>query len=130
MTATRPLTKAIRFLIVGGLGFIVDAGVLALLVANDTGPFAARIMSILLAMFVTWRLNRSLTFGASHDGQVREASRYFSVAAAVALLNYAIYAGILITVVTCPPVVATALATGICTLASFFGYGKFAFRST
>jgi len=130
VTSRSPISKAARFLLVGGLGFIVDAGMLALLVANGTGPFTARIVSILLAMLVTWRLNRSMTFGASHDGQLREVGRYIGVAATVAALNYAIYAGILVVMPTCPPVLATAIATGLCTIASFFGYGKFAFRAS
>ncbi|MGB3627359.1 MAG: GtrA family protein [Henriciella sp.] len=122
------LAKLVRFGAVGALGFLVDAGVLALLISLGSGPFLARIISIALAMFVTWRLNRSLTFGASEDGQAREAGRYFGVAIAVALLNYAIYSGLLLTFPACPPVLATAISTAICTAVSFLGYGKYAFR--
>lgn len=121
--------RFVRFVLVGGLGFVADAGTLFLLISGGIGPFAARVVSILFAMFVTWRLNRAFTFGASSGSQISEAGRYFSVAASVAALNYLLYAGLLLMVPTCPPVLATAIATIICTLVSFAGYGKFAFRS-
>ncbi|MEQ9315129.1 MAG: GtrA family protein [Henriciella sp.] len=122
------LSRLVRFGAVGGVGFIVDAGILALLVGVGRDPFLARIISIVLAMFVTWRLNRSLTFGASEDGQAREAGRYFSVAITVALLNYVLYSGLLLALPALAPVLATAISTAICTAVSFLGYGKFAFR--
>ena len=122
------LTRFARFGLVGGLGFVVDAGVLALLVGTGVDPFLARLASIALAMLVTWRLNRSFTFGASHDGQAREAGRYVSVAVGVAALNYAIFSALLMAVPAMPPVVATAISTAICMLVSFAGYGRFAFR--
>ncbi|GGB70399.1 hypothetical protein GCM10011503_18840 [Henriciella pelagia] len=129
MAARTGLSRLVRFGLIGGLGFIVDAGLLALLIQSGSDPFLARLVSILAAMVVTWRLNRSLTFGASADGQVREAGRYFTIAIGVAILNYAIYSAILLMLPACPPVLATAIATAICTIASFFGYGRFAFRT-
>lgn len=128
MTGRSGLSKLIRFGLVGGIGFVVDAGCLALLIELGGDPFLSRVVSIALAMLVTWRLNRSHTFGASADGQAREAGRYFSVAVSVALLNYGIYSGLLLALPACPPVLATAISTAICTAVSFVGYGKFAFR--
>ncbi|MCH2456903.1 MAG: GtrA family protein [Henriciella sp.] len=123
-------TRIVRFVLVGGLGFLADAGTLFLLISGGIGPFVARVVSILFAMFVTWRLNRAFTFGASSGSQISEAGRYFTVAASVATLNYLLYAGLLVIVPTCPPVLATAIATIVCTLVSFAGYGKFAFRTS
>ena len=128
MSLPADTAKFIRFAFVGGVGFVVDAGMLVWLVSADVSPFAARVVSILLAMLVTWRLNRSLTFGASSDHQVREASRYLIVAASVAALNYVLYAGLISLVPACPPVLATAISTMCCMLVSFSGYGRFAFR--
>lgn len=121
--------RFVRFVLVGGFGFIVDAGALLLLISAGTGPFVGRIISILLAMFITWRLNRAFTFEASQGSQVSEAGRYFSVATGVAALNYLLYAGLLLLVPACPPLVATAAATTVCTFISFTGYGRIAFRA-
>lgn len=121
--------KFLRFALIGGLGFVVDAGLLLALIGAGSGPFIARIASLLAAMLVTWRLNRALTFGASHDGAIREGLRYLAVAASVAVLNYAIYAGLLLGIPACPPLLATAFSTGACMLISFAGYGRFAFRA-
>ena len=129
MSAQTLPQRFLRFALIGGLGFVVDAGMLLLLIQAGMDPFVARLVSIGLAMLVTWRLNRALTFGASRDGQVREAARYVAVALSVAGLNYAIYAALLLILPACPPLLATAISTGCCTLLSFAGYGKLAFRT-
>ena len=57
-----PIGRLFRFACVGFAGFAVDTGTLALLhhlIGLD--PFTARILSIALAIFTTWRLNRSVT---------------------------------------------------------------------
>lgn len=122
------MSRFLRFGLIGGLGFLVDAGMLILLMETGASPFTARAVSIALAMLVTWRLNRAITFGQSTDGQLREAGRYAFVALSVAALNYGLYAAILFLVPACPPVLATAISTACCMLVSFAGYGRFAFR--
>lgn len=121
--------RFVRFALIGGIGFIVDAGGLLLMMQAELNAFLARVVSIALAMLVTWRLNRAITFGASHDGQLREGARYALVALGVAGLNYTIYAALLLAIPACPPLIATALSTGACMIISFAGYGRFAFRS-
>ncbi len=59
------LKRLSRFAVVGGLGFVVDAGLTVTLIQVGLDPFSARLIAIALAMLVTWRLNRALTFGAS-----------------------------------------------------------------
>ena len=122
------MRRFLRFGLIGGLGFLVDAGMLMLLMEAGASPFTARAISIALAMFVTWRLNRAITFGRSNDSQLHEAGRYALVALGVAALNYGLYAAILFLVPACPPVLATAISTACCMLVSFAGYGRFAFR--
>ena len=82
-----------RFALVGGTGFVVDAGLLTLL-HNGAGidPFTARLISISVSAFTTWRLNRVVTFGASDRSQASEGARYALVAALTAGLNYCLYA--------------------------------------
>ena len=49
-------------------------------------------ISISVSAFTTWRLNRSLTFGASDRSQATEGLRYALVAALTARFNYCLYA--------------------------------------
>lgn len=129
MISQASIRKLARFALVGGLGFLTDAGLLSLFLQVGIDPFSSRAISILMAMLVTWRLNRAFTFTPSAGSQLAEAGRYFAVAAAVGLLNYALYAGLLLAVPACPPLLATAISTAVCMLVSFTGYGRLAFRA-
>ena len=118
-----------RFGVVGATGFLVDSGVLVILI-NGFGldPYSARIFSIIVAVTVTWRLNRSVTFRPSDRGQVREGARYYFVAATTATTNFLIYSALLILIDGLPPVVATAIATIITMFMSYFGYSQVVFK--
>ncbi len=86
------LAQILRFGVVGGVGFVVDGGLLWLLLANGFDPYLARALSFPIAVVVTWALNRNWTFretrDASSEGQFR---RYFGVQVVGTLSNYAIY---------------------------------------
>ena len=57
------LGQFITFCIVGGIGFLVDAGILGLLVHGfGADPLLSRLLSFPCAMTVTWYLNRRVTF--------------------------------------------------------------------
>lgn len=118
-----------RFALVGGLGFLVDIGITMILIAHGVDPFVARVFAIALAVLTTWRLNRAITFGASATSQTREGARYFTVAILVAMLNYTIYAGVLIVAPSIPPGFAIVIAVGFATVFSFLGYRLFAFKT-
>ena len=87
------------FALVGVAGFVVDVTALysAALVLNW---YAARLVSFFLAASVTWYLNRISTFRQGRPLQQSpnawrtEFGRYVIMVSAGALLNYAIYAGI------------------------------------
>ncbi len=56
-------SRFLRFCIVGGFGFVIDASVFfALHDLAGFSPYAARALSILAAMTGTWMGNRTLTF--------------------------------------------------------------------
>ncbi|MEM7327195.1 MAG: GtrA family protein [Pseudomonadota bacterium] len=118
-----------RFAGVGLLGLIVDIGITLLLIRTGMDPLAARVLAIALAMLTTWRLNRALTFGASTTSQTSEGLRYFLIAMSVAVVNYAIYATLLLSIPTLSPALAVMIAVGIATGLSFCGYRFFAFKT-
>ncbi len=118
-----------RFGVVGATGFLVDIGVLLTLISQvGLDPYTARIVSIITAVTVTWRLNRAVTFQPSAHGQMREGARYFFVAAATALTNFTIYSTLLILIADLPPLLATAIATVITMFLSYFGYSQVVFK--
>jgi len=122
------LSQLARFVLVGTLGFVVDAGITLTLIHRGIDPYTARVFAIALAMMVTWRLNRALTFDTSNSNQTREGFRYFSVALIAAALNYAIYAGLLIAVPSVAPLVALMIAIATVTVLSFLGYRYLVFK--
>lgn len=82
-----------RFCVVGGVGFVVDAGVLYALVGlAKLDHFTARLCSFLVAVLATWTLNRLWTFRA-HAGRnhAKEAGLYFLVQGAGGAVNIATY---------------------------------------
>ncbi|MFK0162668.1 GtrA family protein [Rhizobium sp. NPDC090279] len=123
------MKKLFRFLIAGSIGFVVDAGVLHLLLwFTPLGPFIGRAISIPSALLATWVLNRNFTFGRSDRSLAAEGFRYGSVGLTSALLNYALFSSLLMTEPGLRPIIALTLASGAATAFSFFGYSRFVFR--
>ena len=128
-SAITEAARFVRFAVVGGIGFLIDAGLLALL-HHGAGldPYSSRLVSISASAFTTWRLNRSLTFGASDRSQASEGFRYALVAAATAGFNYLVYAGLLIAFPDLPPVIAVIGATLAAMIFSYAGYSRLVFQ--
>lgn len=85
--------EMLSFLVVGSVGFVVDAAILTLLTAYaGWSPWLARIPSFLGAVFVTWALNRKHTF-AERGLQRRhtEAFYYLVIQSGGALINLTIF---------------------------------------
>ena len=51
-----------RFAAVGGIGFVVDGGILTLMMSRGQGALASRFVSFGVAVTMTWVLNRAWTF--------------------------------------------------------------------
>lgn len=65
------ILQFLRFGVVGVAGFLVDAGVLMLMLWLGLGPYAGRVVSYLAAASTTFALNRAWTFrNASREGPV------------------------------------------------------------
>lgn len=115
-----------RFVFVGCVGFIIDAGVVFVLSEAGISPVLARIPSLAAAIFTTWTLNRTLTFRVKAPKSRDEVVRYAAVALSAAIMNFLLYTALVLIDVW--PVIAVALSTIVLLFYSFFGYRKFAFR--
>lgn len=122
------MKRLTRFVLAGGVGFLADAAVLALLLAfTPLGPFFARILSICFALTVTWMLNRHLTFGPSNRGMMREGARYGGVGLSTSLINFLVYSALLYLAPTTSPLAALVVASLIAMALSFIGYSRLVF---
>lgn len=118
-----------RFLLVGGVGFIVDAGIVLSLMARGIDPIFARLASMALAALATWRLNRSMTFPSSGTSQSSEGLRYLAIVLCAAGVNYAVFMGLVTFLPVISPVLSVAIATGTSMWVSYFGFAFIAFRN-
>lgn len=84
------LHQFLRFCLVGGIGFLIDAGLtLWLNRMLELGALPARVLAFLVAASATWALNRSFTF-ASAVGMA-SLPRYVALTAAGAFINLGVY---------------------------------------
>jgi len=94
------LSREVGLFAVGGvLGLIVDAGTVQALVAWDHwNPYWARVLSFLLAATVTWAWNRRHTFAHRASGRSAAAEwlHWLALMGVGALVNYAVYAALLL----------------------------------
>jgi putative flippase GtrA len=126
------MAQILRFGAVGGVGFVVDGGLLWLLIGLDFNPYLARALSFPVAVVVTWALNRNWTFRATRDasrkGQFR---RYFGVQIIGSLTNYLIYSAVIGFFGTASLTIFAGFALGsfVGSLLNFFGARHVAFRA-
>lgn len=82
-----------RFALAGCAGFLVDAGVLYLMLGLGTGAYFGRLISFLCAAFATWQINRRITFErVTSKSVLREWHEYLMAMAVGGLCNYGVYA--------------------------------------
>jgi putative flippase GtrA len=89
------LPKQLVWFGVGGfIGFVVDAGIVQLLVSKfDVDPYVGRLFSFVCAATATWLFNRRFTFREHGDHTLfGEWSRYLVAMSAGFALNYTTYA--------------------------------------
>lgn len=114
-----------RFILVGGLGFFIDAYVTYLLIQLMIAPWIARIPAIVIAMTFTWIANRNFTYKVKNPRSTNEAIRYAFIAVFMASFNYLIY--LFLVGYGISPVVSVTMATACQTLISFHAYRYFVF---
>jgi putative flippase GtrA len=91
--------EVLLFAIGGGIGFVVDAGIVqALVTFAHFNPYAGRVISFLAAATVTWWWNRSQTFAARQSGRSlwTEWLHWMALMSGGAAINYAAYVACLI----------------------------------
>ena len=125
----------IKFSMVGGVGFVVDAGSLTLLtVYGGLDPVTARVISMFaLGMTTTWLLNRSFTFRDQRGGSLL--TEYLRFAAANAIgnsLNFGIHTLLVETLPTfhAYPVLGAVVGTAVGLVFNFTSSKYFVFRRT
>lgn len=87
------LGQVMRFTLVGGLGFLLDAGILKTLVYLGALPMVGRVASLAAAVTLTWVLNRSLTFSARKAPSWAEFARYLVSSLIGLMINFGLYSG-------------------------------------
>ena len=112
------------FAIGGVLGLLVDAGVVQLLVGLwGWNPYAARVVSFLLAATVTWWWNRRKTFAQRSSGRSTHAEwlHWMALMGAGAVVNYGVFALVLWLVPSLHPwpAVPTAAGSAVAALVNF-----------
>jgi putative flippase GtrA len=122
------MKKPLSFLLVGGIGFVVDVAVLMFLLhATPLDPFSARLVSVAAALSATWILNRHITFGPSGRTAIIEGARYGGVGVGTSLVNYAVYSALLLTFPGTEPLIALVLASATAMALSYLGYSRLVF---
>lgn len=83
------LLNVVMFGVVGVVGFVFDAGVLYAL-KGEIGIYPAKLVSFVVAVIVTWLLNRWLTFKDRPSGMNlrQEFTQYFMLMIAGGVVNY------------------------------------------
>lgn len=126
------VSRFMRFGLVGTLGFVVDAGVMQLLVSlAGAGAIEARAVSIPTAVLATWALNRTFTFGKKEPGTALPSLvRYFAVSAGGAAVNFLVYTALVLASSTLAayPMIPLAIASIVALVFNYLGSKHFAFR--
>lgn len=128
-TPRHPLGRLSSFAAVGGLGFIIDAAILSLLVHVAGWPhYTARAVSFTGAVSVTWYCNRRWVFARTSNG-AREYGAYFGVQTIGAIVNLGTYALVIALFPTLArtPVVPLAIGAGLALLVNYSGAARWVF---
>lgn len=124
------MTALLRFSMVGVVGFAVDGGVLQALVSlGGADPVLARAVSLPLAVWATWFLNRRFTFEGS-GGALASFLRYVVVSLGGAGVNLCTYTALVLSssAMAARPLWPLAVASIVALVFNYLGSKHFAFR--
>jgi putative flippase GtrA len=83
---------AIKFGLVGVVGFVVDSIVLMVMIEFGLDPYSGRAVSFMVAVTTTWLLNRSFTFRDRDPRLLGQWIKFASVNSLGGAVNYGTYA--------------------------------------
>ena len=122
-----------RFVLVGAIGFLVDAGILTALVNGlGAGHYAARAVSFTAAVTATWTMNRRWVFETiATRKRSREYTSYLIVQAIGAVINLSVFVTTieLVPELAEAPVVPLAIGAAVALLFNFSASRRFVFTS-
>ncbi len=121
------IPRPLRFIVVGGLGLLTDLAIFTAIPMHAHHPLAARIVSLACATFLTWRLNRAMTFDASGRKQHDEALRYAAVTAVAQGSSFAIFGLLVLTMLASFPQGALITGAAVGAVISYAGHSLIAF---
>jgi putative flippase GtrA len=127
--------QVLAFLVIGALGFCLDAALTISLVQGlGAPPLLARLPAFAVVTLINFALNRAFTFRAGRTPWLGALARYVLVCLAGIALNYAVYATCLalagaLGVAPSAAILALFIAggTGAAALLTFIGFRSFAF---
>lgn len=123
-----PAARLLRFLAIGLIGLATDIACYTALFSLLPSAVFCRAASVILATFVTWRLNRALTFGASAGAAAHEALRYTLTALIAQGFNYGLFLGLRSIIHALPDQVLIVICAVAAASLSFTGQNIFTFR--
>ncbi|MGE8364593.1 MULTISPECIES: GtrA family protein [Cupriavidus] len=123
--------QLLTFALAGATGFVVDSGVLYGALALGAGHYLGRLLSFLAAVFVTWRINRRLTFPTRPgESAWHEWWRYLVAMSAGGVINLAAYSVVIarLPAAAWAPLLAVAFGTGCGLVFNFLSAKYWVFR--
>ena len=121
-TASSTSARIFRFLVVGGLAFVLDAGLVVGLVNLGLDVYLSRALSLIVVVLFTFVLNRQATFAATGWPSVQEVAAYVAASLIGLLINYLVFVGA--TWVKSPLLLAMAAGTIVASTFNFLAYDK------
>ncbi len=126
--------KLSGFVVVGAVGFLIDAGILtALMTGFDFDPYRARAISFTIAVTATWYMNRRWVFERNAvPVSGREYSSYFFVQVVGAAINLSVFIAVIefVPSLAIVPVIPLAIGAAAALLFNFGMSSRFVFSNS
>ena len=111
------------FLLAGLAALATDAAILTLFTdVVGASPYLARLFSIMIAMVVSWQLNRRITFAVRTPSTLHEFARFAAVSWGAQVITYGTFAALITWLPTLWPVWALIAGAALAMFASYAGY--------